>query len=256
MFNKKVPYIYLFDTPIHKLTMNETLSLIDEAIREKKPIQHVVVNAAKMVNMKKDAALRQSVVESDIINADGQAVVWASRILGQPLPERVAGIDLMVNLVKLAHEKKYKIFFFGAKEEVVEKVVRRYTDEYSSEIIAGYRSGYYTKEQEPEIARQIAASNADILFVAITSPKKEIFLNEYKDILKTPFIMGVGGSFDVVSGITKRAPDWMQKAGLEWLYRVYQEPRRMWKRYAVTNSWFLYFLTKEWFGQKLNVFKK
>lgn len=250
MFNQNIPHIYLFDTPIHKLTMGETLELIDEAIIDKVQIHHVVVNAAKLVNMKKNPKLRQSVVESNIINADGQAVVWASKILSTPLPERVAGIDLMTNLVQLAHEKKYKIFFFGAKEAVVKAVVDKYTQQYSGDLIAGYRNGYFKPEEEAAIAEQIAASKADILFVAITSPKKEIFLNKYKHIIDTPFIMGVGGSFDVVSGITKRAPLWMQRNGLEWLYRVIQEPKRMWKRYLVTNTLFIFYTVKSLLNKK------
>ena len=172
-----------------------------------------MVNAAKMVHMQKDQELYESVVSSDIINADGQAVVWASKFLGQPLPERVAGIDLMQNLVKLAYEKNYKVFFFGAKEEIVSEVVSHYIEMYSSDIIAGYRNGYFKKEEEKSIAEEIATSGADILFVAISSPTKEIFLHQYKDIINTPFIMGVGGSFDVVSGKVKRAPVWMQNAG-------------------------------------------
>jgi N-acetylglucosaminyldiphosphoundecaprenol N-acetyl-beta-D-mannosaminyltransferase len=234
--------------------MKETISLIDKAIVEKRAIHHVVINAAKVVNAQKDEALRESVVSCDIINADGQAIVWASRFLGKPLPERVAGIDIMANLVKLAAEKKYRIFFLGAKEDVVKEVVEVYTKMYSKEIIAGYRNGYFTKEDEQEIAKQIADSGASILFVAMSSPKKEIFLNTYKNLIQTPFIMGVGGSFDVVSGLVKRAPVWMQKWGLEWFYRVIQEPRRMWKRYLFGNSEFIYLVVKEkwkqWFKTK------
>jgi N-acetylglucosaminyldiphosphoundecaprenol N-acetyl-beta-D-mannosaminyltransferase len=247
MFNKKIPHIYLFGAPIHKLTMNETIQMIDEAIQKKEQMHQVVVNAAKLVNMQKDEALRRSVVEGNIINADGQSVVWASRLLKKPLPERVAGIDLMEHLVKLAADKNYKIFFLGAKEEVVLKVVDKYKIKYSPDIIAGYRNGYFAKEEEVTIAKQIAESGADILFVAMTSPKKEIFLNNYKDLIQTPFIMGVGGSFDVVSGITKRAPVWMQKNGLEWFYRVMQEPKRMWKRYLVTNTLFIGYVLREIF---------
>ena len=250
MFNKDIPHIYLFGVPIHHLTMDQTLELIDSAIVSKKQIHHVVVNAAKLVNMKKDAALCQSVIESDIINADGQSVIWASRLLGKSLPERVAGIDLMTRLVLLAAAKKYRIFFFGAHQNIVESVVNKYSEEYGPEIIAGYRNGYYDKSEEETIARQITDSRADILFVAITSPQKEIFLNTYRELINVPFIMGVGGAFDVVSGRTKRAPAWMQKSGLEWLYRVLQEPRRMWKRYLVTNSRFIGMLFKEFWQKK------
>jgi len=237
--------INILNCPIDKLTMPETLSIIDKSIQDKVALHHVVVNAAKMVNMQKDKELYDSVVSSDIINPDGQAVVWASKILNQPLPQRVSGIDLMQNLVQLAYEKKYKVFFFGAKEEIVKSVVDRYISMYSSNIIAGYRNGYFSKDDEVDIAQQIAQSGADILFVAISSPTKEVFLNKYKDIINIPFVMGVGGSFDVVAGKVSRAPLWMQKYGLEWFYRFLQEPRRMWKRYLYTNSMFIYLVLKE-----------
>jgi N-acetylglucosaminyldiphosphoundecaprenol N-acetyl-beta-D-mannosaminyltransferase len=230
--------------------MTETLMVVGKVIEEKKQIHHVVVNAGKIVAMQKDLQLRQSVNESDLINADGQAVVWASKVLGKPLKERVAGIDLMVNLVKMAHEKKYKIFFFGAKEDIVKKVVANYSDKYSSEIIAGYRNGYFKKEEERDIAREISESGAHILFVAISSPTKENFLYENRDILsKVNFVMGVGGSFDVVAGKVKRAPFWMQKSGLEWFYRFIQEPKRMWKRYLIGNSKFIWLVIKEKFSK-------
>jgi len=243
--------IDILNCPIDKLTMQETLSVIDEAIANSKSLQHVVVNAAKLVNIQKDNVLRESVVNNNIINADGQAVVWASRFLGQPLPERVAGIDLMQNLVRLAYDKDYKIFFFGAKEDVVKKVVDVYSGKYSPDIIAGYRNGYFKKEDEREIAKQIADSGANILFVAISSPTKENFLSQNSDLLKSVnFTMGVGGSFDVVAGKVKRAPVWMQNAGLEWFYRFLQEPGRMWKRYLVTNSLFIWYVLKEKFRKK------
>jgi len=243
--------INIFNCPIDTYTMEETVSKIDKSIHNKTHLHHVVVNAAKLVHMQKDKELYKSVVSSDIINPDGQAVVWASKFLGQPLKERVAGIDLMQNLVKLAYEKNYKVFFFGAKEEVVKGVVDKYTSIYSENIIAGYRNGYFKKEEEESIANQIANSKADILFVAISSPTKEIFLNKYKDIINTPFIMGVGGSFDVVAGKVSRAPVWMQNAGLEWFYRFLQEPRRMWKRYLVTNIMFIWYMLKEKVGYRV-----
>ena len=239
--------IKILNCPIDRYTMEETVKMIDEAIQKKIHLHHGVVNAAKLVYMQKDKQLYDSVVNCDIINPDGQAVVWASRFLGKPLPERVTGIDLMQRLVKLAYEKKYKIFFFGAKEEVVKAVVDKYSQMYSPDIIAGYRNGYFKKEEEPIIAKQIAESGADILFVAISSPKKEIFLNKYKNIINVPFIMGVGGSFDVVAGKVKRAPLWMQKAGLEWFYRFLQEPTRMWKRAFIINSLFVLYVLKEKF---------
>jgi N-acetylglucosaminyldiphosphoundecaprenol N-acetyl-beta-D-mannosaminyltransferase len=243
--------INLLGTPVNNLTMKETIDLVDQAIMNDQHIHHTVVNAGKIVAMHENPELRESVVNADIINADGQAVVWASKLLGRPLKERVAGIDLMENLVALAHRKGYKIFFFGAKEEVIKKLVDDYSKKYSPSIIAGYRNGYFKKHDEREIAQQIAASNANILFVAITSPIKENFLYQNKDILRNVnFTMGVGGSFDVVAGYVKRAPIWMQRTGLEWLYRVYQEPKRMFKRYLVGNSKFIRLVWKYKFGSK------
>ena len=241
--------INILNTTIDNYTIHETIQIIDEVIQNKKQLHHVVVNAGKIVAMQTDLKLRQSVNESDVINADGQAVVWASKILGKPLKERVAGIDLMENLVRMAHEKKYKIFFFGAKEEVVKSVVEKYSNQYSYNIIAGYRNGYFEIGEEKNIAIEIANSGANILFVAISSPTKENFLYDNKIILKNlNFIMGVGGSFDVVSGKVKRAPSWMQKSGLEWFYRFLQEPKRMWKRYLIGNTKFIVLVLKERFG--------
>jgi len=243
-------YIKILKTKIHNLAMQDTLEVVEKTIASNEQIHHVVVNAGKIVAMQSDAQLRESVNESDLINADGQAVVWASKILKKPLKERVAGIDLMINLVKLAYEKNYKIFFFGAKEEVVKEVVNTYTIQYSSQIIAGYRNGYFKKEEEQDIAKQISDSGANILFVAISSPTKENFLYENKRLLKgVNFIMGVGGSFDVVSGKVKRAPIWMQNSGLEWFYRFAQEPKRMWKRYLLRNLSFIILVIKEYFSK-------
>ncbi|MGN6298373.1 MAG: WecB/TagA/CpsF family glycosyltransferase [Ginsengibacter sp.] len=241
----QVNRINICNIPVDALTMKQTIALIDEAIREKRSIHHVVINAVKVVNAQKDEKLRDSIVSCDIINADGQGIIWASQLLNKPLPERVAGIDLMENLVELAAQRKYRIFFLGAKEEILQKVIQTYSKKYGSEIIAGYNNGYFKPDEEEKIARKIADSHADILFVAMSSPKKEIFLNTYKDLINTPFIMGVGGSFDVVSGLVKRAPKWMQASGFEWLYRTLQEPRRMWKRYLFGNSSFIYLVFKE-----------
>lgn len=243
--------IELFDCPIDALTMQQTLAKVNEAIEQNNHLHHVVVNVAKLVHMQNNETLRQSVINCDIINADGQGVVWASKVLGKELPERVAGIDLMQNLVQLAHQKKYTIYFFGATEDVIQNVVNKYSKEYSPNIIAGYRNGYFKKEEETKIAENIAKAKPNILFVAMGSPKKENFLYDNKDILSNiNFIMGVGGSFDVVAGKVKRAPVWVQKIGMEWFYRMAQEPQRLFMRYFTTNSALIRLIIKEKFKKK------
>lgn len=244
-----VKRIRMMNIPVDVLSMEDSLRIIDRAIEQKQHLQHGVINAGKVVAMQRDKELFQSVCESDMINADGFGIVWASKKLGYPLPERVAGIDLMQNLVSLAGIKGYRIFFFGAKEEVVQSVVSKYQASFGEKIIAGYRNGYYQEDEEREIAQAIADSGADMLFVAMSSPKKEYFLHRHKDLLsKVPFIMGVGGSFDVVSGKVKRAPLWLQKLGLEGLARFVQEPKKMWKRFVLDNYRFIKLVYK-WKGR-------
>lgn len=237
----------LFGIEVDNLTMDETIGVINHSIDNKNPILHIVVNAAKLVNMQKDRELFYSIQKADLVNADGMAVVWASKILKKPLKERVSGVDLFVNLVDNASKRGEKIFLLGATEDVVSKVAKTFTDMYGESIIGGYRNGYFTKEDEAGIIGDIVKSKSTYLFVAISSPKKEVFLSKYKEDLRSVgFVMGVGGSFDVVSGKVKRAPIWMQKICLEWFYRFLQEPRRMWKRSFVDNGKFIGLVIKEY----------
>jgi N-acetylglucosaminyldiphosphoundecaprenol N-acetyl-beta-D-mannosaminyltransferase len=203
-----------------------------------------VVNAAKIIMMHEDPKLRDIINSCPIINADGQSVVWASRLLGQPLPERVTGIDLMQRLIEISAHKGYRLFFFGAREEVISRVVEVLKEKYPSLQIAGYRNGYFSPEENDEIVEQINASNADMLFVGFSSPKKEYWLAENLYRLNVPFCMGVGGSLDVIAGVYKRAPLWMQKMGLEWFFRFIQEPKRMWKR-VLKSAKFMWLVIKE-----------
>ncbi|MCM1990513.1 WecB/TagA/CpsF family glycosyltransferase [Oceanirhabdus seepicola] len=240
--------IKMFDCDVASLTMKETVQQIEEYIKKRQIVQHVVINAGKVVTMQNNKNLKTIIQQCPIINADGQSIVWASKFLKKSLPERVAGIDLMKNLIELSSEKGYRIYFFGAKQDVVEKVVQIYKEKYPNLQVAGYRNGYFTDEDNEEIISEMKETKADILFVAFSSPKKEFWLNENINKIGIPFCMGVGGSFDVVSGITKRAPVWMQKIGLEWFYRFVQEPKRMWKRYLVGNTKFIYYVFKEKFS--------
>jgi N-acetylglucosaminyldiphosphoundecaprenol N-acetyl-beta-D-mannosaminyltransferase len=226
-------------------TLPQTISEIERCIKERDFCQHVVVNATKIVEMQTDPFLKQIIHSCKIINVDGMPVVWASKLLGKPVAERITGVDLFQELVELCSIKGYKPFFFGARQEVVESVVQVFKNKYPNLDVAGYRNGYYSSREEMEIARQIRDSGADMLFVAISTPTKEIFINNWLNEMRVPFCMGVGGSFDVVAGRTTRAPRWMQNAGLEWAYRIYQEPRRMWKRYVKTNPLFIWMLLKE-----------
>lgn len=233
---------------IDNLTMEETINKVKKIIAERIPTQHVVMNASKTVMVQKNKKIKSIINDCAIVNADGQSIVWASKLLGKGLKERVTGIDLMNHLFKVSEVHGYKIYLFGATQEVIETVVEIIHTNYPDIEIAGYRNGYFSSEDNAQIVSDIEKSGADLLFVGFSSPMKEYWLAENLKRLNVPFCMGVGGSFDVLSGKTIRAPLWMQKTGLEWFYRLSQEPGRMWKRYLVGNALFMYYVFKEKFG--------
>jgi N-acetylglucosaminyldiphosphoundecaprenol N-acetyl-beta-D-mannosaminyltransferase len=158
-------------------------------------------------------------------------------------------VDLFLQLLDMAADKKFPVYFLGARQNVVQKAVHRMQERFPGLHIAGWHHGYFWDDEE-SVVRDIQNSGAALLFVAISSPKKENFIHKWKDRLGVQFVMGVGGTFDVVAGKTKRAPGWMQRIGLEWFYRLCQEPRRMWKRYLVTNSVYAWLLCKEKFSPR------
>ncbi len=223
--------------------MDETVEVIRTAVAEGRFTQHVVVNVAKLVNMRRDDQLRDSVHSCDIINIDGMGVVLAARILGHIVPERVAGIDLFHALLAMSTRAGFSVFLLGAEQSVVAATAAKLKTLYPALKIVGYHHGYFW-DDEAAVVDAIRHSGAQMLFVAISSPQKENFINRWRNRLGVTFVMGVGGTFDVVAGKVKRAPLWMRKSGLEWLYRVIQEPGRMWKRYLVTNTQFAWLLLK------------
>jgi len=245
-----IPVRRLLSVPIHALTLEQALDLINETIFRGGALRIGVVNAAKIVNMRRDDLLRESVLSSDLILADGISVVWAGRILGRPLPERVTGIDLMMGMFRRGNGRGYGVYLLGATDEVLEKVSTRLAKEYPGVRQAGRHNGYFSEEEEESVAGEIAASRADILLVAMTSPKKERFLARWGERLGVPVCHGVGGSFDVYAGLVERAPVRWQRFGLEWLYRLKQEPRRLWRRYLVTNTVFCAMVLGELFRRR------
>jgi N-acetylglucosaminyldiphosphoundecaprenol N-acetyl-beta-D-mannosaminyltransferase len=238
--------ITMMGCQVDNLSMEETLGKVEGFIASGRPHQHVVVNVDKLVKASRDEQLRQIINDCALVNVDGMPVVWASRLLGKPLKERVAGVDLFEALMRRAADKGWRVFLLGAREEVVSAVKATYERKYPALVVAGYRNGYWKGEQEEaEVVAQIKESRADLLFVAISSPKKEQFLGRYQADMKIPFAMGVGGTFDVAIGKVRRAPVWMQNCGLEWFYRFLQEPRRMFRRYFIDDMAFVWLFIKE-----------
>jgi N-acetylglucosaminyldiphosphoundecaprenol N-acetyl-beta-D-mannosaminyltransferase len=230
--------------PIDILTMKETVEQAAAAMRGGQRVQHVALNVAKFVNMRQDPILRADVAGSDLVGIDGMGIVFAARWLGLPVPERVAGIDLFKELMRVCAEEKFKPFLLGATAQVLKKAAAAIEAEFPSIAFAGLRDGYFRPEQEIEVVEEIMQSRAHCLFIGMPTPRKERFLARYRGSLGVPFVMGVGGTFDVFAGHVSRAPKLMQSMGMEWLYRVYQEPGRMWWRYARTNTLFAVILMR------------
>jgi N-acetylglucosaminyldiphosphoundecaprenol N-acetyl-beta-D-mannosaminyltransferase len=207
--------------------------------------QHMAINAAKLVALRRDAGLRDVVSRCQLVTADGQAVVWASRLLGDPVPERVTGIDLMEALLDRAEERGWRVYILGARRGVLTTAVERIAARRPDLRIVGWRDGYFAPNEDRAVAEMVRRTGAQLLFVAISSPRKERFLGAYGRATGASFAMGVGGAIDVVAGRCRRAPLLWQRLGLEWLFRVLQEPRRLLGRYATTNLRFVLLVAHE-----------
>lgn len=230
--------VLVLGCPVDNLTMGETIDLAVGAMKNGKRVRQVSLNVAKLVNMRTDSVLRSDVISSDIINADGAGILLAGRCTGLRLKERVAGIDLFYELLKVCADEGFRPFFLGATAEVLREAASNAVARFPSLRLAGARDGYFSRGQEADLLEEINNSGADCLFIGMPTPRKERWLATHRDDLRVSFAMGVGGSFDILSGRVQRAPQLLQKTGLEWFYRVVQEPRRMWWRYTRTNFLF------------------
>jgi N-acetylglucosaminyldiphosphoundecaprenol N-acetyl-beta-D-mannosaminyltransferase len=229
----------LFGLPVDAIVLDEAVERCMRAVAHGPAIEVGVLNAAKIVIMRTNRMLADAVSSADLLLADGQSVVWASRFLRQPLPTRVAGIDLFTSLLAAAEREDRSVYLVGATSEVLARTVAEIRRRHPRLRIAGSRDGYFTDAQAADVAAGVRASKADLLFLGMTSPKKEIFCARYGAATGARVTHGVGGSFDVLAGVVRRAPRAWQLIGLEWLYRVLQEPRRLGPRYLSTNSKFV-----------------
>lgn len=239
--------IIISNTIIDVLNVEETINLVEQYVQKKEPLHLMGVNADKINEVNRNEKMLQIVNSCGVINADGASVVLASKFLRKPLPERVAGVDLMQSLVELSAKQGYSIYLLGAKPEVVQETASVLTKKHSDLKIVGARDGYFDVGEWEQVSLEIEKANPDFVFVGITSPKKEYLIEYLQEKGHRCVFMGVGGSFDVISGKIPRAPKWMQKMNLEWLFRVMQEPKRLFKRYFVGNIIFIKAILKERF---------
>ncbi len=239
----------VLDCVIDALTFEQTVALVDGLIRAGKPAQAFLVNADTLLRVRDDDRLRAIVSRCVPVCADGQSVVWAARLLGKRLPGRVAGPDLFDALLALAVREAYSVYLLGAKPGIAEEAARKVVALHPGLKIVGTHHGYFDLE-DVAVVDAVRRAHPDILFVGMPSPRKEYWVSENLDRLGVPFTLGVGGTFDVVAGVRTRAPMWMQRAGLEWVCRLCQEPRRMWRRYLVGNARFVALVVREFYERQ------
>ncbi|MCL5951471.1 MAG: WecB/TagA/CpsF family glycosyltransferase [Chloroflexi bacterium] len=225
--------------------MNDAVELAVEYVASRCPHQLVAINAAKVVLAHQRPEFRRILWNSDLAFVDGQPLRFAGSILGHHLPELISGHFLMERLIARAAENGLSVYFLGAKLEAVGKVVGIFQELYPALRVAGWRDGFWRAEDEREVVREARRSGADMLFLALGTPRKEEWIARYKEELEIPVCMGVGGSFDVIAGTLRIEPAWMRNVGLAWLFRLIQEPRRMGKRYISTNPVFVQLLLQE-----------
>jgi N-acetylglucosaminyldiphosphoundecaprenol N-acetyl-beta-D-mannosaminyltransferase len=221
-----VPKVSIFGVPISKLGFRDTIKQLVSAVESRKPHQVITANPIMVMAAIHDPSYMQLMKNADFIVPDGAGVVWAAGYVGNPVQERVPGIEIMQELLKLSVEREWKVFLLGASPEVIGAAAEKIRLQHPTLQLAGVRDGYFGAEQDQAVIEEIRAASPDLLFVGRSADKQEPWISQHKEALGVPVIMGVGGSFDVISGKLKRAPKLFRKMRLEWFYRLLQEPAR------------------------------
>jgi N-acetylglucosaminyldiphosphoundecaprenol N-acetyl-beta-D-mannosaminyltransferase len=231
--------IFVAGCPVDRISLDEVVSELCQRIDRRVRTHVIFINAAKVVRCQQLADLRTAVERADMLLADGVPIVWASRLRRTPLPGRVNGTDLMERMLAVSAERGYSVYLLGARPEVLQRAIAEIQNRYPRLKIAGFRHGYFSEADEANIVRDINECRPDLLLIGMSTPQKELWGDRHLHSLNVPVCQGVGGSFDVLAGLTTRAPLWMQRHGLEWFYRLLQEPGRLWRRYLETNCAFV-----------------
>ncbi|WP_073026083.1 WecB/TagA/CpsF family glycosyltransferase [Lutispora thermophila] len=214
---------------IDNITFQEAENICKEYLQQDKLKMIFTPNSELLVDAVKDPSFSHVLNSGDLIIPDGIGVVIASRFYGTPLKEKVAGCELMNSLLEIAYTQERSVYFLGGKEGVAEEAAQKLSEKYPGINIAGYHHGYFDEDEEKEIIQEIISKKPDIIFVAMGAPRQEKWIYKHRDVLGAKIAIGVGGSLDILAGRAKRAPEFYQKAGLEWLYRLLKEPKRFFR---------------------------
>jgi N-acetylglucosaminyldiphosphoundecaprenol N-acetyl-beta-D-mannosaminyltransferase len=231
--------------PVDVMNMQATVNRCRYLIRNRRDAYHVSINALKVSLAERDREFADLLWGAAIASADGQSIAWAARLLGRPVAGRVNGTDLMEGLLAVAEREGFTTYILGARREVLDAALTTIHARHPGLTLSGSRDGYFPPSEEAQVVDAIRDSAPDLLFVAMPSPRKEQFIARHIGSLNVGLAMGVGGSVDVIAGRRARAPGWMQRLGLEWLFRLAQEPRRMWRRYLLGNARLVLLVVRE-----------
>lgn len=226
----------------NSISFKDAIFKLESFIQERIPriVYTVSIELAVLANENQD--FRKLYDSADLLLVDSFGLCYVAKLFCKPISEPVNAARLMFAFLDIAVKKGYRIYFLGAKKEVLDKAVKNAKEKYPGINIVGWQHGYFDQENDTEIAKDICERKPDILFVAMSSPLKEKFIAKNVNRINVPVCMGVGGSIDVLAGKFRLAPLWVSKIGFEWFFRFIQEPRRMWKRYLITNIKFFYLL--------------
>jgi exopolysaccharide biosynthesis WecB/TagA/CpsF family protein len=247
------PPIPMLGVVFDPVTFAEALERIDDMVATRQPHYIATANVDFLAQARRDTELRRILLDAHLVLCDGTPLVWASRLLGRPLPERVAGSDLVPELLRLAARKNYRLFFLGATPEAGAQAMANVRTLFPNIEITHYSPPFrpLAGMNHHEIRKRIRAAQPDLLLVAFGCPKAEKWMAMNYQLLGVPVIMGVGGTIDFLAGRLKRAPRWMQRAGLEWVFRLFQEPRRLFRRYAMDLWYFGWAMTVQLWRVKI-----
>jgi N-acetylglucosaminyldiphosphoundecaprenol N-acetyl-beta-D-mannosaminyltransferase len=246
---ESAPPIVILGVPFDNVTTNQTVSAIEEMVDSRRPHYLATANVDFLVQSLRDVELHRILTDAHMVLCDGMPLVWASRLLGNPLPERVAGSDLVPLLIETAVRKQYRLFFLGATEESASKAIANLKAKHPHVVIAGHYSppmASLFEMDHAEICRRIKEAKPDLMFVSFGCPKQEKWISMHYRDLGVPVSVGVGATIDFLAGTVKRAPKWMRGTGLEWTYRLAQEPRRLFKRYMRGLTVFTWAIMLQW----------
>ena len=220
-------WVHVLDVPISRVNNQEALAILTEFVRSGEPHLVVTADASAVVTAAQDPEFRAVIEGADLVTPDSAGILWAARRLGRPLPERVSGVDLAGQLCELAGKFGWGVFFYGAAPGVAEEAASVMQSRFPGMRVVGTAHGFLDDREQGELEERIRQARPEILFVAMGIPRQEKWIWSRMARLGVPVSMGVGGSFDVFAGRVTRAPEWMQRRGLEWLYRLWKNPRKI-----------------------------